>query len=446
MEEFAATAEPATSVQVAGPSPGVLSAVRHGLAWLVAGNAIGVMIAVLLLLPRLNLWLGEWTYGRWMMVHINISLYGWCSQPMVALLFKAFCVDAGKLSAWCRPVVWLWSAALLAGSISWLQGHSSGKLFLDWSGYTRVLFPLALCSLWLLLAWAFLRSRDHAAARTAKGAGLLILLAVPFALYFASDPHGYPAINPSTGGPTGASQLESTLGIVLILLALPFAMTRRTERSGRTLSWIWIVFVLEAILCILLGSGNVSHRVPAQYLGLGSVLVWLVLVPVYYRRFRWSAESRQWRSAFLWWWAGLVVTGWIVFLPGVLDRSKFTDILVGHSLAAVAGFLSAFILFVIAELAGSRDAWIVNRKWSFYAWNIGVLAYVLVMIVAGWIEAYDPSFTIAPGTVRNVLYTIRLITGIAMLAASVEWLVSAASLLDAQLAGRTIEAPEAEVA
>lgn len=444
MERFASAAEPALA-EPAGASAGVASAVRHGLAWLVIGNTIGVMIAILLLLPSLNAWLGEWTYGRWMMVHMNVALFGWCSLPMVALLFKAYRVDTGNLGAWGRPVVWLWSAALLAGSVSWLQGHSSGKLFLDWSGYSRVFFPLALFSLWLLLAAAFLRSRDRTPARVAKAAGLLVLLAVPFVLYAASGPTGYPAVNPASGGPTGASQLESTLGIVLILLALPFAMAPRTECSARALAGTWLAFVLEATLCVLLGRGDASHRAPAQYLGLASVLVWIFLIPIYYRRFRWRDESRRWRTAFLWWWGGLVVTGWIVFLPGILDRAKFTDILVGHSLAAVAGFLSAYILFIVAELAGSRDAWIVNRTWSFYAWNLGVLAYVIVMLIAGWIEGSNPAFTIVPGTTRNVLYTLRLLTGIAMLAGSVEWLVASVSLIRAPMRVE-VEAPQAEVA
>src|SRR5579863_7814210 len=119
MGEFAAMAERERS-------DGVTAAVQHALGWLVAGNAIGVMLAILLLLPQLNAWLGEWTYGRWMMVHMNTLLYGWCSVPMLAMLVKAYGADRGSLAAWARPVVWLWSAALLAGSWSWLQGHSSG--------------------------------------------------------------------------------------------------------------------------------------------------------------------------------------------------------------------------------------------------------------------------------------------------------------------------------
>src|SRR3569833_2329838 len=211
MDEFGQTAEPVRSA-------GVTSAVQHALGWLVVGNAMGVMIAILLLLPQLNPWLGEWTYGRWVMVHMNTALYGWSSLPMIALLFRAFAADSGALAARCRPVVWLWAAALLIGSWSWLQGHSSGKLSLDWSGYARVFFPLTLAALWILLAIAFATSRKpergERGASSARVMGLIALLPVPIALHVAANPNVYAAVNPSTGGPTGASQLESTLGVV----------------------------------------------------------------------------------------------------------------------------------------------------------------------------------------------------------------------------------------
>src|SRR5579859_3516672 len=61
----------------------IATAAWHAFFWLVLGNAIGVMIAILLLVPSANVVLGEWTYGRWMMVHMNILLYGWCSLPML---------------------------------------------------------------------------------------------------------------------------------------------------------------------------------------------------------------------------------------------------------------------------------------------------------------------------------------------------------------------------
>jgi cytochrome c oxidase cbb3-type subunit 1 len=51
------------------------------------------------------------------------------------------------------------------------------------------------------------------------------------------------------------------------------------------------------------------------------------------------------------------------------------------------------------------------------------------MMVAGWLESSDPAFTIVPGMVRNLLYVLRLVTGLLMLAASLDWFVDASSLL-----------------
>jgi cytochrome c oxidase cbb3-type subunit I len=425
MGEFAQTAEPIRSA-------GVTAAVQHALGWLVVGNAIGVMIAILLLLPQLNPWLGGWTYGRWMMVHMNIALFGWCSLPILALLFRAYGTDRGRLGAWSRPVVWMWTAALLVGSYSWLQGHSSGKLFLDWSGYARVLFTFMLLCLWCFLALGFTMNRkpayENSAGLFSRLVGLLLLLPVPFALYHASSPNVYAALNPDSGGPTGTSQLESTLGIVLILLILPVGVAKRTSGWRRTAVVAWSIFFVQATQVALLGRGDVSHRAPLQYLSLAGALVWIPLIPAYYARFEWNPTTRRWRTAFLAWWAGLVLTGWITFLPGVLDRLKFTDALVGHSLVAVAGFLTAYVVFILVQVLGEADAWILNRTWSFYAWNLGVLAYVVIITIAGWIEGVDPSFTIVPGTLRDVIYIVRLLTGISMLAGSAEWLIASSAL------------------
>ena len=161
-------------------------------------NAVGVLLADLLLFPALNRLLGEWTYGRWIMVHMNLELYGWSSLPMAGFLFRVYGADRGPLAQWCRPVLWVWSAALGVGAYSWLSGHSSGKLFLDWSGYARILFPLAMIALWLLLAASLVRGWKSVtsatlAARSAKLLGLALLLAVPFVIYCASSPTYYPA-------------------------------------------------------------------------------------------------------------------------------------------------------------------------------------------------------------------------------------------------------------
>ncbi len=419
-----------------GPShidPRVLAnAAWHSLFWLVFANAVGVLIAILLLIPALNRPLGEWSYGRWMMVHMNLELYGWTSVPMVGFLFRVYHADRGPAAKWCRPILWLWSAALSVGVFSWLSGHSSGKLFLDWSGYARALFPDVLLALWIFLVFALIESRRDSedapvAAWAARLAGLVVLLAIPFLIYIASNPLTYPPLNPDTGGPTGASQLESSLVIAAVLLTLPFGLAERKPGRTRAIAVSWIVLGAQSILCAALSGADISHHRPAQFLSLGSLLVWLPLTPAYYASFAWRASTRRWRTAFLWWWGALVITGWVFFLPGVLDHFKFTDGLVGHSFVAMAGFTSSLIIFVMVQLLGEHG-WIFNRARSFYAWNGSVIAYVVLMTVTGWREGSDPAFTIVPGVERNVLYSLRLLTGILMLLASLDWLVDASKL------------------
>jgi cytochrome c oxidase cbb3-type subunit 1 len=411
----------------------VANAAWHSLFWLVVANAIGVLIAILLLLPVLNRQLGEWTYGRWVMLHMNLELYGWTSLPLVGFLFRVYGADRGPAANWCRPVLWVWSASIGVGAASWLSGHSSGKLFLDWSGYARILFPYALLALWLLLVLSLIANwskseNANLIAWVAKLAGLVILLAVPFVLYIVSGPNTSPPVNPATGGPTGASQLESSLAIVAVLLMLPFGIAPRKPGKSRIIAIAWIVLAAESILCAALGRADISHHQPGQFLSLGSLLIWLPLTPAYYAAFAWRASTRRWRLAFLWWWAALVITGWVFFLPGILDHFKFTDGLVGHSFVAMAGFTSSLIIFVMVQLLGD-DGWIFNRIRSFLLWNGSVIAYVVLMLVAGWREGFDPAFTIVPGMLRNVLYTLRLITGFLMLLASLDWLVDATALL-----------------
>jgi cytochrome c oxidase cbb3-type subunit 1 len=362
------------------------------------------------------------------MVHMNLELYGWTSLPMAGFLFKVYGAERGPLAQWCRPILWVWSAALCVGTYSWLSGHSSGKLFLDWSGYARIFFPLAMIALWVLLTISFVYKWKATAARGVKLLGLGILMVVPFVMYFASSPNFYPAINPDTGGPTGASQLESSLIIVAILLMLPYGLTQRKTRHSRTIAFAWATMIAEFLLCFALGSADISHHHPAQFLSLGSLLIWAPLMPAYYAAFKWCANTRRWRIAFLCWWSALVISGWVFFLPGILDHFKFTDGLVGHSLLAMAGFTSSLLIFVMVQMLG-KDGWIFNQARSFYAWNISVVAYVALMSAAGWSEGFDPTFTIVPGAARNAVYLLRVVVGVVMLAASLDWLVDATTLL-----------------
>ncbi len=438
---------PDVKVSSANASRGVACAAWHSLFWLVCANAVGVLLAALLLFPALNRLLGEWTYGRWIMVHMNLELYGWSSLPMAGFLFRVYGADRGALAHWCRPILWVWSAALGVGAYSWLSGHSSGKLFLDWSGYARILFPMAMIALWLLLATSLIRGwksmiQATLAAHSARLLGLSLLLAVPFVIYCASGPSYYPAVNPDTGGPTGASQLESSLMIVAILLMLPFGLARRKTGRAKLIAIAWAIMAAEFILCFALGRADISHHRPTQFLSLASLLIWIPFVPAYYAAFQWNENTRRWRIVFLCWWSVLVLSGWVLFLPGILDHLKFTDGLVGHSLLAMAGFTSSLLIFVMVQLLG-EGGWVFNQTRSFYGWNIAVLMYVVLMLAAGWREGDDPAFTIVPGTARNAIYILRLVAGVAMLAASLDWLVGASTLLRESASVSAIPAQEA---
>jgi cytochrome c oxidase cbb3-type subunit 1 len=67
--------------------------------------------------------MSPFTYGRWMPVHLNGQLYGWCSVPLLGLLFAA-CLDwrhphahhHARVRLW-RRGPWPWPAGVseLAG-------------------------------------------------------------------------------------------------------------------------------------------------------------------------------------------------------------------------------------------------------------------------------------------------------------------------------------------
>jgi cytochrome c oxidase cbb3-type subunit 1 len=397
----------------------------HALTWLLVSNCIGLLLATLLLFPRLNRFLGEWTYGHWMPLHLNLNLYGWCSLPLIAWLFKVYEVDNQPAARWSRSALWAWSTALTAGAISWLTGHSSGKLFLDWQGYALVLLVSAMLFLWFVLAWSLRchwQSEENLSnrRRAAKITGLIILLCVPFALYWAAQPRVYPPVDPDTGGPTGASLLESTLGIILIFLLLPYGLGRRVRKTNRAIGGAWLFFIVENVLCLSMGRGNDSHRQSGEVLGLGSVLLWAPILLAYFDSFEWPRASRRWRNACFFWWGLLAASGWIFFLPGLLDHLKFTDALVGHSHLAMAGFVSSLNIFLLVVLLGEKGR-VFNSTWAFFTWQAGTLGYVMIMVLAGWLEGGDPPFTMIPGGSRNVIYVLRLLCGGMMTGAAIHW-------------------------
>lgn len=407
------------------PSALARTVARHSLGWLVAANLVGLWLACVLLWPAAGDALAPLSYGRWMPLHLDWQLYGWCALPLVGVLF------AWTFDVW-RPFglpeaqwgVRAWSLALAVGGVSWLAGYVSGKLFLDWRGWTRALLPLAMVVLWGVMA-VHTRSRWESfdrRARAGRGVLLAALAVVPVVFFWASGRAVYPAVNPGSGGPTGASLLGSTLGIVTIFLLLPYFLDlpRRPgapERSGQMIDRVifgalgasWVVFAL-------LRHGDASHHEPAQRLGLAVLLAWVPLLALAWWRRAWPAGARPWVGAALAWWALLVASGWLAFLPGWSEQMKFTHGLVAHAHLAMAGLVTSVNGAILVTLTGRRAPARV-----FALWQAGCALQVAALLGLGMQEAarVDELFLGAAST--QGWLGLRLAAGAAMTVAAGWW-------------------------
>jgi cytochrome c oxidase cbb3-type subunit 1 len=392
---------------------------RHSLAWLVAANFVGLWLAALLLWPQLGEALAPLTYGRWMPLHLDWQLYGWCALPLVGALLNYYVGGGEKSNRASRVALWAWTLALAFGGLMWLRGDTSGKLFLDWTGSTRVVWSLALLTLWFALfaaAW----SRRHEIAGWAH-ALLAALFAVPFALYRATTPEIYPAINPHSGGPTGASQLGSTLGTIAVFGVLPRLLRLPALGANRT-RWKFVaVFSASLALYVGINHGDASHHQLDQIIGVGSLLLWIPVVVGYTRAFAWREGSAPWLRAAFVWWTLLVVTGWLTFLPGISERLKFTNALVAHSHLAMAGLVTSLHAAILFNLPGRWSP----PRWSFWLWQAACALHIGSLLWLGWAEGNDASILYVRGGLADVCYGLRFLAGLAMLAASIAWLRAA---------------------
>ncbi len=406
------------------PEAVALTVRRHALAWLLAANTVGLWLATLLLWPDAGNWLGELSYGRWMPLHMNWQLYGWCSLPLV-----------GALMAWClvakhpgvvmhaRVALGAWSFALVLGGVAWLGGVTSGKLFLDWHGWSRPLLPLAMVVLWTVVATHGLFWRKPTWARTIA---LLGLLAVPSVLYWSAGREVYPAVNPDSGGATGASLLGSTLGIVLVFGMLPEMLGMGRSVGARCVGRLGFGLALAASFGVfaVIDHGNASHHAFGQIVGLGMLIVWVPMAWSYFRGFKWPAEARRWLAAAFVWWALLVVTGWVTFLPGVLERLKFTNGLVAHAHLAMAGLVTAMNMAILTSLAPGKSGQ-SNHYGYFVAWQVATGGMVAVLLVGGWFETGRAGEFFRGEIWVQAVYGVRLLAGVVMWLVSANWLRAA---------------------
>ncbi|MDY7094573.1 MAG: hypothetical protein SX243_16500 [Acidobacteriota bacterium] len=426
----------------ATPLPGAEEVLVHSLTWLVVANGIGLLLASLLLAPQLGELLGPFGYGRWVPLHLDLHLYGWCSLPLVGLLFRAVLAPDFP-RRWAAAAVGLWSAVLAFTAVWWLMGGSSGKLFAEWWGPPRLFFPLALVFLEGVLVagfWQRLRrraqwgeegeGREPVSRLVAQGALLVVLAAVPGAIFLATGSDVYPPINPDSGGATGAALVGSTLGIVTAFWALPWLLGLEASdggTAGRRTGWL---LILHFAVFALLDHGDTSNHDPLQIAALASLAVWPPLVAYRLRPFSWSATARRWLGAMAVWSVLLVATGVLGFLPGVLERWKFTNALVAHAHIAMAGLVTCWMVVILESLnRGSRLHRVFADPARFWAWQLGCGLYVTAMLVLGTLEGFDPGLVMRAEALSQTFYGLRWGAGALMLWASVGWLTTASKAL-----------------
>jgi cytochrome c oxidase cbb3-type subunit 1 len=122
-------------------------------------------------------------------------------------------------------------------------------------------------------------------------------------------------------------------------------------------------------------------------------------------------------TAALVWWALLVVSGWLTFLPGFSERLKFTSALVAHSHLAMAGLLTSLGGLILAELTGRR-----TNRGAFLVWHAGVGVQVAALLLLGWNELENPAVYYRSEAWPHGLLLVRLVAGVAMTFASFRWL------------------------
>jgi len=319
---------------------------------------------------------------------------------------------------WAPAAVRAWSAALAVGVLDWLRGNSSGKIFLDWKDGALVAFLLAQMILWWVLAVAW---RDRAGGwssikRWWSLAGLLGLAAVPLSLAFACSPSVYPPVDRTTGGPTGASLLGSTLVVVGLMLMLPRVTGMAgTGRAGRR---TWMFFALSWLVFGMAEKLGGTHFDAWQIGAMCMLLPWIWMLPRDWSGFHWPAAAGGWRAAMLGWWGLLVVTGLLAFQPGWLDRLKFTQGLVAHSHLAMAGFTTSFCALLSGMLAGRR----IGGRASMTLWHGAALAMVIALAFGGWLEGGGFSWMLETPAWRWAVFGVRALCGVVMAGVSIFWL------------------------
>jgi cytochrome c oxidase cbb3-type subunit 1 len=242
-------------------------------------------------------------------------------------------------------------------------------------------------------------------------------------MYKSADPALYPPVNPDSGGATGGSLLGSSLAIVLIYWITPMVLDLPTSKPWRSFMPSLFFLMVHTGAFLMLDHGDHSHHETVQIAALASLVIWVPVLVRHLRKFSWPEGSRMWLIAFAAWALFLLVSGLFTFMPGILDRWKFTNALVAHSHIAMAGMISSFNMIVLTVLSrGTIAEGVFEAVLPFGLWQSGDIIQSAALLTAGTLESAHPDWLFTGHVAMRALYAARLAGGVLMLAASAYWL------------------------
>ncbi|MCB1050220.1 MAG: hypothetical protein H6510_13635 [Acidobacteria bacterium] len=397
-----------------------LSTYRHALVWLVAANFFGIVLAIQLLWPEIQ-WPTWFSYGRVMPVHMNGQLYGWLALPLIALLLD-WTLPSPSHKAF-QPLLLLWSAVLGWAAIAWLSGRVSGKLFLDWTPPWALTFAFVIYVFWCqMLRICFQRGSSWSQSQRQQAFwGLLLSAPVGALLVWASRPTVYPAINPQSGGATGTALLGSSLSVVFILFAV--LRLQQMRQPDLQVKWRSLLAFLgcHLIYFALLKHGHSGNGDIFQQTGLFSLFTWPLLLRTPLGSISTSPVLRRWYRAMGFWALLLILNGAMLFLPGWLDRAKFSNLLVAHAHLAMAGLATSIVIYMACLLGGKPLQSIFKNRIVFWVWHSSTLLMCLVLSWAGWKAFREPGAFYEGASWVQAVYGMRLFCGLLMLGAAIHY-------------------------
>ena len=403
----------------------------HALVWLVLGNAVGALLSLLLLFPAANAALAPYTYGRWVPLHLNFHLYGWGSIPLLGLLMQWMFSRRLRSTLLPAAIFSLWSLALAAGALTWLQGETSGKLFLDWSGAPKTLFIAELWLLFAVFAVAFVldlatESRRAARVHILKVLLLASLAVVPLAFLEVLKPGVNPPIDAATGGATGAALVISTLGVVAIAWIFPLLVVQRVpihDPRRLRLAAVPLLLIAHTAGWLLLNHHNSSNADLDQEIGMVSLLPWGPVLFWYYRNFLWFTETRRWLASAFVWGSILLLTATAMFFPPVLTRIKFTDALVAHVHLAMSGMLLSLAMLMIVQFDhAAQFRKVLGSRRLYWLWHLGLMLFLIASGTLAYRQMGYPAASFEETPLRTFCYSLRLAGGSMLLLVSLSWL------------------------